>query len=53
MRKTLIVHPEDHMVVALTDLPAGSQIEVDGSQIQLANQVGGGGSTVDTARPNT
>ncbi|MCP4463229.1 MAG: altronate dehydratase [Planctomycetaceae bacterium] len=39
MRKTLIVHPEDHMVVALTDLPAGSQIEVDGSQIQLANQV--------------
>ena len=39
MRKTLIVHPEDHMVVALTDLPAGSEVEVDGSQIQLANQL--------------
>ncbi|MDG2012700.1 MAG: UxaA family hydrolase, partial [Pirellulaceae bacterium] len=39
MRKTLIVHPQDHMVVALTDLPAGSRVQVDGSEIQLANEV--------------
>lgn len=39
MQKTLLVHPDDHMVVALADLPAGTTVQVAGESIRLASRV--------------
>lgn len=39
MQNTLLVHPDDHMVVALTDLPAGVTVQVAGETIHLTSPV--------------
>ena len=39
MQNTLLVHPDDHMVVALTDLPAGAIVQVAGESIRLTSRV--------------